>query len=199
MRHVLRRRRDMPIEQQPDRIVLREIERDGRRLARQQPLGGIAREIRRILPESRRRIVAFLVPCRRQEQDLALRAARVGLREPRRVDRDIRRDVAQIEHPRRSHHARERRCLDGRGVRDEVRLRVDVVKPWQVVARCVTRNWSPAAMSPFTLISGDQRKCGPIGMLRSMISMRALDCSKRTMRTLATANAHGGKRGPSQR
>src|SRR5256885_1939959 len=28
-------------------------------------------------------------------------------------------------------------------------------------------------MSPFTLISGDQRKCGPIGMLRSMISMRA--------------------------
>src|SRR5436190_23217934 len=28
-------------------------------------------------------------------------------------------------------------------------------------------------MSPFTLIPGDQRKCGPIGMLRSMISMRA--------------------------
>ena len=28
------------------------------------------------------------------------------------------------------------------------------VKPWQVVARCETRNWSPAAMSPLTLDLG---------------------------------------------
>src|SRR5215203_6525219 len=42
------------------------------------------------------------------------------------------------------------------------------VKPWHVVVTREIRNWSPAAISPLICNSGFQRKCGSIGMLRSM-------------------------------
>ena len=126
MRDVLVSRRHDAVEEEPDGVVLREVEGDGGRLSRQQPLGALPRDVGRVPPERRRRGVALAVPAGGKQQDLALRPAWVGGGEALGSDRLVRRGIAQVEDAAGADHPVEGRCLDRRRRGDEMRHRIDM-------------------------------------------------------------------------
>jgi hypothetical protein len=123
---VLGERPALALEQQPDRVVLREVERDRARPPRQQPVRRLAGHVGRLAPELRRPRRALPLPAAPHHHDVAGHDVTRGRREARGGNRLVRPDRDKIDHRRRADRLLERDRVGGGSARHAVARAVHV-------------------------------------------------------------------------